>query len=130
MRATIDHNLEKLHLRNHVQQLDATSSVQLQTLNNAIQIEQLPSETGSISKHELSESHVPPSLKELFQNVISPKHHEEAVAATDSEPVEHESEQPEERTDDHKQCRLYLEKYAVIPGSSWGTLPTELQKYV
>ena len=127
MRATIDHNLEKLHLRNHVQQLDATSSVQLQTLNNAIQIEQLPSETGSISKLELSESHVPPSLKELFQNVISPKHHEETVAVTETE---HESEQHEERTDDHKQCRLYLEKYAVIPGSSWGTLPTELQKYV
>lgn len=116
-----------------MQQIDATSSVidsNTQPLNKAIQIpsEQLPSETGSISKHELSESHVPPSLKELFQNVISPKHQE--IDATESKPVEHENEQHEERTDDHKQCRLYLEKYAVIPGSSWGTLPTELQKYV
>jgi hypothetical protein len=25
-------------------------------------------------------------------------------------------------------CQHYLEKHAVIPGSSWGTLPTELQR--
>lgn len=27
-------------------------------------------------------------------------------------------------------CRGHLVKYAVIPGSSWGTMPAELQRYI
>jgi hypothetical protein len=56
---------------------------------------------------------LPPSFTELFQTAAAP------VASQHAEPV---------LSSEEATCRSYLEKYAVIPGVSWGMLTTDMQK--
>ena len=50
------------------------------------------------------------------------------ISNTPSEESHDTSASANQHTDAKSICQGYLEKHAVIPGSSWGTLSTELQK--
>ena len=90
--------------------VDSTSSKPIPEKNH----QPIPAAIDTVSS-QLEPSHA--SLLERLQNVVSPLTHG------------HVDEQEEAvRSGDQETCRMYLEKYAVIPGVSWGTLSSELQK--
>jgi hypothetical protein len=136
VRASVNAKLEMLHvLPPHLTSVpESTAMAEIPAENAPPQVSAVPSDTAEAATTE--SSHVvkatvdespnpststfrlPPSFTELFH-----------TAAT---PIAHQGDQHAEPALSREEatCRSYLEKYAVIPGVSWGMLTTDMQKYV
>jgi hypothetical protein len=121
VRHTIDTKLDMLHLRPGPTTSAAVTEERRpppQALETSMSpVVQSHLQTEQPKPHVDTEFKPPPSFSEILHNVMSPLTH------TGAHQTPTAVRSPEQAT-----CRGYLEKYAVIPGVSWGTLPTELQK--
>jgi hypothetical protein len=121
VRHTIDTKLDMLHLRPGPTTSAAVTEERRpppHVLETSISpVVQSHLQTEQPKPHVDTEFKPPPSFSEILHNVMAPLTH--ATAHQHPATV---------RSPEHATCRGYLEKYAVIPGVSWGTLPTELQK--